>query len=85
MRAGVRARACGGCVFVQGVGFSCHNDAPTHATKQSALPAPTMAVGQMSSRLVLIGRFSGDVQAIKERYISELQSFLAPGYFVLRK
>jgi hypothetical protein len=50
---------------------------------QNDLPAPSMPVGSISSRLVLIGRFSGDVAALKERYTKELQAFLAPGYFAL--
>lgn len=42
-----------------------------------------MPVGSVSTRLVLIGRFEGDVAALKARYTRELQAFLAPGYFVL--
>ncbi len=43
-----------------------------------------MPVGSMSTRLVLIGRFQGDVAALKEKYTQELQSFLSPGYYVLQ-
>lgn len=58
--------------------------ASTPTNSQGDLPSPSMPVGSMSTRLVLIGRFEGGVAALKERYTKELQSFLAPGYYVLR-
>lgn len=51
-----------------------------------AAGASSSAVGGLSSRLVLIGRFeTADVTAIKKQMYKELLECLAPGYYVKAK